>query len=329
MSKSERPVEMGNFVCKFGHKNLLDYFGTVVHPAFSDKKLIRKYGDTTYFFNKVKIITVEGRILLVGRFIKDMILEREQVYTTSDGLKADHEEMQSSPSAIFVLVLDIHRLIYLKETKHAPSLENFKSTIESFIKTKHKSYIDSLAEESKATGNRITKKQLLLDNFPPTVEIIPLTSARSVEDFVKQYEILSSVSYKFSDRNDEQDNEGFFRAVQRQKDEVGSKSTTVKHSNSQGLDKDSVVEEVQAATAQGNQKVILVGKDSSGTILKGDNTDFQLKSVIEVSSSIPSRIARKMFAKFVQLVGDGLIQVDTPTRATIAKLEPYRADDNE
>ncbi|TBW10014.1 hypothetical protein E0E50_10755 [Azotobacter chroococcum subsp. isscasi] len=332
MSKRERPIEMGNLVCKFGAQNLLDYFHTIVYPAFFDTELIRKYGDTKYFFNKVELITIDGRVLLVGRFIKDMILEREQVYNPAQGLVEDHEELQSSPSAIFVLILDIHRLIYLKETKFAPTLDNFKSTIESFIKAKHKEYIDRLADESKVEGKvegkRKTKKQLLSEHLPPSLEIIPLTSARSVEDFVRQYEILSSVTYKFSDRNDEQDNEGFFRAVQRQKDEVGSKSTTIKHLSPEGLDKEAVIGEVQAATAQGNQRVVMVGKDSLGNTLRGDNNDFQLKTTIEVSSHTPSRVARNMFSKFLELVGDGLIQVGVPTKEVLAKLAPYRDDDD-
>lgn len=329
MPKVQRPIEMGNLVCKFGSKNLLDYFDTVIYPAFFDEDLVRWYGETSYFFNKVEIVTIEGRVLLVGRFIKDTLLKREQVYSPSKGLVEDHEELQSSPSAIFVLVLDVHRLIYLKEVSHAPSVDSFKSTLEWFIKTKHKEFIDRLAEESKAAGERITKKQLLIDNFPPSLELIPLTSARSVEEFVKQYEVLSSVTYKFSDRNDEQDNEGFFRAIQKQKDEVGSKVTTVKHSNTQGLDKDTVIGEVQAATAQGTQKVVMVGKDSSGTTVKGDNKDFQLKTTVEVNSHTPARIAKKMFGKFLQLVGDGLIRVGAPTREALAKLEPYREDDHE
>lgn len=328
MSKRECPIEMGNFVCKFGSQNLLDYFGEVVYPAFFDTELIRKYGETKYFFEQVKLITIDERVLLVGRFIKDMVLEREQIYKPSQGLVEDRGELQSSPSAIFVLILDVHRLIYLKETKFAPTLDNFKSTIESFIKNKHKKYIDMLADESKAEGKRKTKKQLLSEHFPPSLEIIPLTSVRSVEDFVRQYEVLSSVTYKFSDRNDEQDNEGFFRAVQRQKDEVGSESTTIKHSSSEGLDKEAVIGEVQAATAQGNQRVVMVGKDSSGNTLRGDNNDFQLKTTVEVSSHTPSRIAIKMFGKFLELVGDGLIQVGVPARETLMKLAPYRDDDN-
>ncbi|MNU97733.1 hypothetical protein D3C71_878200 [compost metagenome] len=323
MSNRQYPVEMANLVCKFGNQNLLDYFSEIVLPSFSNPDLKRVYGTTQFFFENVELVTVDERVLLVGRFIKDMVLEREQIYTKS-GLVEDHEEMQSSPSCIFVLVLDIHRLIFLKETKFAPTLDNFKSTLESFLKRNHKAYIDATYDERKEGGEKVTKKQLMIDTFPPTLELIPLTSAQSIDSFVRQYEILSSVTYKFSDRNDEHDNEGFFEAVQRQKDEVNSKTTTIRHSNSEGLDKDSVIEEVQAATVQGNQKVTLVGKDSSGTELRGDNEHFQLKSYVQLTTNSPSQAAPTLFQKFIQLVGDGMIQVAAPTRAALAKLAPYR-----
>lgn len=134
MAKRELPLEMGNFVCKFGKANLIDYFEEIVLPAFSDKNLSRKYGQTSYFFEKVKLVTVDGRVLLVGRIIKDMVLEREQVYEEGKGLLAEADELRSSPSSVFVLILDVHRLLYVKETRYAPSLENFKSTVESFLK---------------------------------------------------------------------------------------------------------------------------------------------------------------------------------------------------
>lgn len=322
MSARKYPVEMANLVCKFGKKNLLDYFEEIVLPAFTDENNRRVYGDTKYFFGDVELVTVEGRVLLVGRFIKDMLFEREQVFTSS-GLVEDHDEMQSSPSCLFVLILDIHRLIFLKETKFAPSLDNFKSTLDAFLKKKYREFIDAAADAAKKSGEKITKKQLMLDNIVPTLELIPLTSAQDIETFVRQYDVLSSVTYKFSDRNDEHDNEGFFEAVQRQKDEVGSKTTTIKHSNSDGLDKDSVIEEVQAATIQGNQKVMLVGKDSSGTELRGDNKEFQLKSFVELTSNAPAIAAPTLYHKFKQLVGDGMIQVSVPALGAIAKLRSY------
>lgn len=324
MSKAQRTVEMGNLICKFGKKNLLDYFSTVIHPAFFDKKAFRSHGGKKYFFDKVKIITVEGTVLLTGRFIKDIVLEREQVYTQNGGLQEDHKELPSSPSAIFVIVLSVHRVIYFKETKFAPTLENFKATLDNFFKQKHREYIDRLAQASKDSGQRITKKQLLIDHMPPSLDIIPLTSARDIASFVKQYEVLSSVTYKFSDRNDEQDNEGFFRAVQKQKDEVGSTVTTIKHASQKGLEKEVVINEVKAATAQGNQQVVMTGVDSDGNTLRGDNSNFQLKATLQASGQTAGRIARKMYQKFLQLVEDGLIQVPNTPPEVAEKLARYR-----
>lgn len=332
MAEREYPVEMANLICKFGEKNLLDYFEEIVEPAFSDTGLVRKHGETSYFFDSVDVINVSGRILLVGRIIKDTILEREQIYSRTSGLREDHDKMQSSPSSIFVLVLDIHRLIYLKETKFAPGLDAFKATLENFLKLRYKKFIDDLYDDGKGDaedGRKLTKKYLMAENIPPSLELVPLTSAQDIDSFVRQYEVLSSVVYKFSDRNDEHDNESFFEAVQRQKDEVGSKRTEVKHTNSEGLDKESVIEEVQAATAQGNQTVVLSGKDSSGTILRGDNNNFQLKAIVELISTQPSSAAPKMYAKFLQLVGDGLITVAAPPRRALEKLNRYLGGRNE
>jgi hypothetical protein len=330
MAKRDLPLEMGNLICKFGQSNLMDYFDEVVLPAFTDSKLKRKYGKTNYFFDKVSLVTVQGRVLLAGRIIKDALLEREQVYEEGKGLVADFGEMRSSPSSVFVLILDVHRVLYVKETKFAPTLDNFKSTLEKFLKIKHLEFIDALQERKKEDeGTRVAKAVLMGEHFPPSLDVIPLTSAQDIESFVRQYEVLRSVVYKFSARNDEHDNEGFFEAVQRQKDEVGSISTEVKHANKEGLDKEHVISEVRAATAQGNQKVTLSGVDSSGVKLRGDNSSFQLKAVVSVASKLPSKIAAALYNKFDSLVGDGLIRVPAPSKSVISKLRKYRDDVDE
>lgn len=329
MAKRELPLEMGNFVCKFGDKNLIDYLEEVVLPAFSDRSLKRTYGQTTYFFEKVKLITVEGRVLLAGRIIKDMVLEREQVYEQGTGLKADVEELRSSPSSVFVLILDVHRLMYVKETKHAPSLENFKSTIESFLKVKHKKFIDETYEWRKAEGEKVTKKTILAENLPPSLDIIPLTSAKDIAAFIRQYEVLRSVTYVFSARNDEQDNDAFFESVQRQKDSVGSDKTQIIHKSTEGLNKDNVIEEVQAATAQGTQHVKLEGLDDAGHKLLGDNESFQLRQKIAFATKLPSKMAAILLSTFTDLVEEGLIKVNSPGKKVLRKLYAYRSDINE
>src|ERR1035438_30208 len=52
-------VSFVNLICRFGDKFvLLDFANEIVLPAFTDSKLRRKYGDTTYVFQAVDLIEI-------------------------------------------------------------------------------------------------------------------------------------------------------------------------------------------------------------------------------------------------------------------------------
>lgn len=143
-------LEIANFTCKFGeHKNLMDYAEEIVIPAFLDINLKRAGigHQPSYFFLDTKLVNVtddDGKsvIAIAGRFIKDTLLVREQYFDTNKGLVSDEDEMRSSPSAIFVLTLDDHKLLYFGEKQHAPPIAQFGITARIFIRKKHKEYID-------------------------------------------------------------------------------------------------------------------------------------------------------------------------------------------
>ena len=121
-----------NFICRFGdEKVLLDYAEEIVIPAFTHDTYVRSYGKHThYHFYKVKFVKLDEIagipvFALAGRFVKDTMLTRHQVFEEQVGLIQDEQEMRSSPSAFFVLILNNHRLIYFPETPHAPEFNSF------------------------------------------------------------------------------------------------------------------------------------------------------------------------------------------------------------
>ena len=202
MSENSLSMEMGNLICRFGReKVLLDMSDEIVLPCFFDKTLVRSYSKTSYFFHEVSPVLLSngasGSVVgIAGRFIKDTTLEREQIFEEGKGLVKDNGSMRSSPSALFLLVLNNHRLIYVKETKDAPSKESFCSTLLSFLRDKHRQYIEAEFERFMATreadphSDRVTKKDLYEQTPRPTLELIPLTSEDSIEEFVRKYSIL-------------------------------------------------------------------------------------------------------------------------------------------
>tara|TARA_R110001583_G_C5671499_1_gene411261 strand:- start:19597 stop:20601 length:1005 start_codon:yes stop_codon:yes gene_type:complete len=315
MTEKTLNMEMANLVCRFGSKKvLLDLEEEVVLPSFFDDSLIREYDKTSYFFYDVKAVKLEDKgevfVGLAGRFIKDTTLEREQIFDRKNGLVQDSNSMKSSPSAIFLLILNNHRLIYVKETKNAPSKETFRSTLLSFLRVKHKQFVESEYLKNKEDPeNNITKKSLYEAYPKPTLELISLTSDDSIESFVRNYETLKHIEISLSDRNDETDNDPFFEQLQKRKDDLGSDKSVVQHRNSKGLDKEKAIAEIREATAQGNQKVKLNGVDSDGDVLRGNNEEFQLRRPLEELSKLPSKAAEQLYETFKSLIDDGFVKV--------------------
>lgn len=325
MSESLKSIEMANLICRFGEEVLLDRFDDIVYPSFFNEELIRTYGETSYFFEKVELIHLgsEGKdeiVGIVGRFIKDTQLRREQVYVQGEGLKRAPRSMQSSPSSLFLLILNSHRLIYLKETVDAPTKESFRSTLLSFLRVSHSQFLKSrladIDEKKLSRDEKREEKNKVRETLSrPTLELIALTSEESIEEFIRGYDVLKQVRISFSDRNDESDFDEFFEQLQRSKDSIGSTSTVLMHRSNKGLDKDQAIQQVAAATAQGNQNVVLRGVDDGGETIVGNNEKFQLKSPIEHVSDDPERAGHQMYESFKALVDRGLVRLHRNRRA--------------
>ena len=132
--------ELANFVCKFNSHNLMDMLHEVVIPAFTIEDTWKvKRGN--FFFQSTQIVELpnqsEKTFAIIGRFIRDTKLTSTQIYDyETKELISQKDSIQTSPSALFVLILNNHRLIYLKETPHAPTLEMFKETCQTFFRRK-------------------------------------------------------------------------------------------------------------------------------------------------------------------------------------------------
>lgn len=63
------------------------------------------------FFHDVKPVLLdnsENKVIgIIGRFIKDTTLVREQIFLDKQWIVKDSESIQSSPSSIFLLILNI------------------------------------------------------------------------------------------------------------------------------------------------------------------------------------------------------------------------------
>ncbi len=305
-------LQFANFICRFGDdKVLIDLLDEVIIPAFQDSTLERDAGHSQYFFHNVEIVRLEedrNPVLgIVGRYIQNTQLQRTQIYDKETNLlRRDEQAIQSSPSSIFLLILNNHRLIYLSETPYAPSLNSFKATVKKFINIKRDEYIDFFYHQNQG---EFTKKELYLEFPKVNLEIVPLGGKSNIRDFVQRFEILESVKIKLLETNNELDNNDFFKELRKKQKLSNSDKVQLEYNSKHGLSKEYITDELSAATSQGIANVALTGKDHQGNEIKGNNDSFKIKIIVDNISSNIKNASQELYMKFVNLTNRNKIDL--------------------
>ena len=307
MKKWEPYAEFANFILRFGDSlKLLDLAEEVVIPAFLNPGVVRTYGSTTYFLYQTQLteIPFEGKskLCLVGRFVKNTTLQRNQIFDEEQGLIQDTQAMESAPSSIFVLVLSNHKLLYFHETPNAPDLSSFRATVELNISAVYEGYIrNTVAQrQEKALAEarpgsrppRVTLKSVRQELPRLSLEIIPLTNEDDFAAFLERLSVLTNVRIELVDPNDDTDNNSFFEQWRENKDLLAAAKTALNFHNQEGLNKEAAVVQLSAATEQGNSRITLSGKDTGGNDVLVDNNKFRTRVSIPVIDDFVGTISR-------------------------------------
>jgi hypothetical protein len=318
-----KTVSFANFICKFGDDfDLLEQVEDIIIPAFLSTSVPpRKYTDTRYLFDEVKLLRLDEdttpTLALAGRFIKDTTLTSEQVYV--DGkLVRRNAQMDSSPSAIFTLILNNHKLIYYPETAHAPGLDSFRSTALHYIRHRYQEFVSDEWESRKATwekeddptAGKPLKKDVLKD-FPfPSLEIVALSSDLSLRQFLEGFDKLNEISIQIVRPNSELDNSGMFMPALRESSEsLNAKTSKVIHSAPDGLNKAAAETQLSRVANEGNAKIDMKGKDDTGGRISGNNEQFRLVVPVKSVSSVVRKAAKKLYEIFSEQVAHGGIHL--------------------
>lgn len=263
MSSSKR-LEFGNFVCRFGDSSVLvDRISDVVLPAFLNG-YEKKYRKTRIFLHEVRVRKLEsGYHAVAGRIVKDTELVRETLYDEESGkLKRSLRTLRSSPTSFFMLILESHRLLYVKEHAGAPTMDQFRSTMQRFLLNAYLQTASSSGKRSKA-------------DEPPELSILPIMSGDSVKKFIARFETIKRLRVGIAPVNNEPDLKPAVRYLRKSRENLRSTDSYVVHANKAGLDKDAVEDEV-SAVKKGIGTARIEGLDKNGVKLKGDQRNFGL-----------------------------------------------------
>ncbi len=308
-----------NLVCRFGDVHtLLDLGVELFLPAIFGKH-IRKFAQTNYFFTDVghAIVRLNGfetdQVIIYGRFIKDTILKRDQIYDPDSGLVADDQSMQSSPSTLFALDLNNHKLILAPEVPYAPGADAFGTTLERFLDRERHRYVRELYKQGQSSDEGPTLSYLFAEFPPADVKVTPLPGTQDIKNFVETFAKITSLSIKLLDTNAEFPKRDLFREMRAAKDDVHANTTSLVHENTGGLSKEGVASEIDAAATGGNQRIVVRGVDADGTKMSGDNQNIKLQvQVPDFPETVPTA-AERMMTVFGEQIAKQFIRLDDGT----------------
>jgi hypothetical protein len=294
-----------NFICTFGDsKVLIDYLEEIVIPALTEAQQVRVWKTTNYYLlnGDTAVLSINGsdRPVAYGRFIKDTILKRDQFLQRDLTLLSDPQVLQSSPSAIFVLFLDTHRLVYYAESAHAPDIKAFESTARSFLLQQWDRYLTSI----RLAQNAPKQPRAALEKLHPRprVKVIPISGEDSIREFIARYELITKLEVRILERNREIDASETAEGLRQLGDKLGSPEPKIIAANKSGLQSGEVANALEDMASQGNQEFKVTGKTPDGNPLVGNNEDFSLKASI---NEMPDTLLGKVIVlakKFVTLV---------------------------
>ncbi|QDT83832.1 hypothetical protein [Gimesia chilikensis] len=321
-------LEVSNFIVRFGENYVLnDLLDEIVLPAFFSNS-IREYRDTTYFFHEPQFIYLEkdnaDSLALVCRFVKDTVLRRHQIYSPNEGIIADEHEINSAPSAIAILLLQSHRLLYVREVPGAPTAKQFGSTFKYFMNTATLNYQSAYYDEWKDSSEKLTKKKIR-ELFPiPDVDVVPLVASESLKEFLERFKQLKILKVELAATNNEIDNDEFFRLWRKINNGMDGKKSVVSYRSNEGLDTEGCYEYVEAAK-QGNALVELKGEDQKGDNLVGTNENFSVKAQLSEDGKTRASRVKESFVKYKELLTDNVVDIgDHVSNYTTKLIESYK-----
>lgn len=285
MARRSHAVTFANFNCRFGSRlALLDMWDEIVWPAFSnpEPRYTRSYG--TFYLLDPELIRIGDEVFVSGRFVRDTTLERELIL--EDGvLKSSKAELEAAFSARFILRLSTHTLVWVAESRHAPSIASFHATIGKSLGQHWKNYIEHLLWEKYPNHKRTERGEIraaLMEKFPmPVLDIVPYPSEQSVAGFLSKISVLTEVTYRVVDPNPHYDGAETGAILLGLKQNLAARRATLKLNDPDGLDQEAAAQQIVELNGSGIIETQVKGKGPHGENITGDSESMQVKVQVD------------------------------------------------
>lgn len=315
---SNKKMSVANFNVVFfdneGQKPLLEYFDTIVYPAFSSG-IKKESGDSKYLIMDTNIrVDKDGEYVFVGKIVKKTTLEIKSDIDESGKLIEKDDTYSTAPYSMFLIYLRNHRMLYIENQKGSPSLKSFTSTAKYILNE----YVRRLNKKAKEEG--------VPESPIPILSIIGIPRREDIESILKSVKSINSLTLRFLPLNGDGDIDfgGMFNTMSRElrRETDAPKGEVILRSPKNVTGIANVLEDAQG-TVEPIFKVTYPDK-TKGTINNDLISESMQISIVgdNIENNIPSIIAMGKEMKNISYVSEANNEIYEKNKNKIITLFP-------
>jgi len=329
-------MEIANLTCrsKLGDRELLDVFANYFLPAMQNQEVPGSKNTETvlYKFVNLNVDKVENELVLYGRFIKCLNIEREQILD-GDTLIQSYDSMDSAPSSFFVLILRNHKLMWVKEMTRAPLLKDFKAALLKMLRNERFNLIDNYVK--KHTSNLFIGKNDIQNierkaysEYPELeLSVTPLGNNIQIKEKLSRFKNIYNITLKALKRNNELGSD--FNMLAKQMSETqevmeAKNVTTEIHGDTKNPLKKEAATELIQSVSDGNYEYKIQGIDENSNKIMETNDTLSLSMVINyIKEDLPQNVKNiiRKYAETVNTYNDRIPTQNVDVQEQLVRIE--------
>lgn len=313
---NKKRMEVANLTCRsiLGDKEFLDVFVDYFLPAMQNQEVLGSRNSETLFYKFIdlNVTKIENELVLYGRFIKCLNIEREQILD-GDKLIPSFETMDSAPSSFFVLILRNHKLLWIKETSRAPLLKDFRAALSKMLKKERFNLINNYIESQ--TSNLFLDKNNMQNierkayaEYPELeLSVTPLGNDVQIRKRLSRFKNIYNITIKALKRNNElgSDFSMLAQKMSETQEKLAAKNVTTQiHGDTKNPLKKEAATELIQSVSDGNYEYKIEGIDEKSNKITETSESLSLSMIINYIKDDILKNLKNIIQKYIETVND-------------------------
>lgn len=313
---NKKRMEVANLTCRsiLGDKELLDVFVDYFLPAMQNQEVPGSRNSETLFYKFIdlNVTKIENELVLYGRFIKCLNIEREQILD-GDKLIPSFESMDSAPSSFFVLILRNHKLLWIKETSRAPLLKDFRAALSKMLKKERFNLINNYVESQTLNlfldkNNMQNIERKAYAEYPELeLSVTPLGNDVQIRERLSRFKNIYNITITALKRNNElgSDFSMLAQKMSETQEKMAAKNVTTQiHGDTKNPLKKEAATELIQSVSDGNYEYKIEGIDEKSNKITETSESLSLSMIINyIKDDIPKNL-KNIIQKYIETVND-------------------------